>query len=147
VYASRAPERTALQVARVPGPQPLMSDSSAARPARSAGQHTERAPPPASGGPTGHLRGRSSWHMPWGPRSPPARRSDPGTHWPCCVLPRTGPGATKWKYSAADGERDRAKMQPKHTVAPRHMWFGTRSAAGPRPYEITYLRQWAQLQA
>ena len=29
-YASRAPERTALQVARVPGPQPLMSDSAAA---------------------------------------------------------------------------------------------------------------------
>ena len=29
--ASRAPERTALQVARVPGPQPLMSDSAAAR--------------------------------------------------------------------------------------------------------------------
>ena len=50
---------------------------------RSAGQHTERAPPPASGEPTGHLRGRSSWHRPWGPRSPPAR-SDPGTHWPRC---------------------------------------------------------------
>jgi hypothetical protein len=30
-YASRAPERTAPQVARVPGPQPLMSDSPAAR--------------------------------------------------------------------------------------------------------------------
>jgi hypothetical protein len=33
-YGSRAPERTALQVARVPGPQPLMSDCSAVRPSR-----------------------------------------------------------------------------------------------------------------
>jgi hypothetical protein len=32
-------------------------------------------------------------------------------------LPRTSPCATKWKYSAADGDRDRAKMQPEHTVA------------------------------
>jgi hypothetical protein len=35
------------------------------------------------------------------------------------VLPRTGPGATKRKYSAADDDRDGVKMQPKHTVAYR----------------------------
>jgi hypothetical protein len=41
-YASKAAERTALQVARAPGAQPLMSDSSAARPT------TEQNPRPAS---------------------------------------------------------------------------------------------------
>jgi hypothetical protein len=47
--------------------------------------HRKSPPPPASDEPTGHLRGRSSWHRPRGPRSPPAR-SDPGTHWPRCAL-------------------------------------------------------------
>jgi hypothetical protein len=54
------------------------------------------------------------------------------------ILPRTGPGATKWKYPAADGDRDGVKMQPKHAVAPRHRRPGTRSAGGPRPSESTY---------
>jgi hypothetical protein len=45
---------------------------------------TRKEPPPASGEPIGHLRGRSSWHRPWGGRSPPAR-SDPSTYWPRLV--------------------------------------------------------------
>ena len=50
-----------------------------------------KSPPPASGEPTGHLRGRSSWHRPWGARSPPAR-SDPSTHWPSCAHTHTPEG-------------------------------------------------------
>jgi hypothetical protein len=44
------------------------------------------------------------------------------------ILPRTGPDATKWKYSAADDDGDGVEMQPKHTAAPR-----PGSGSMPRP--------------